>query len=79
MMSGLLLQAYYIFSIGNIKPMITAEYPDCWKYHKGGCTFSLVNTPEYTQIIGAPRTRVFAMSSQSSAHACLNNQSELLL
>ena len=55
-MPALLLQAYYIFSIGNIKPMITAEYPDCWKYHKGGCTFSLVNTPEYTQIIGAPPT-----------------------
>lgn len=23
------LQAYYIFSIGNIKPLLSAEYPRC--------------------------------------------------
>jgi hypothetical protein len=27
----LLLQAYYIFSIGNIKPLLKAEYPSCYK------------------------------------------------
>lgn len=47
-----MLQAYYVFSIGNIKPMITSEYPDCWKFHHQGCTKPLVQSPEYTQICG---------------------------
>ena len=47
-----MLQAYYVFSIGNIKPMITFECPDCWKYHHQGCTKPLVQSPEYTQICG---------------------------
>ncbi len=28
------LQAYYIFSIGNIKPLLKAEYPSCYKTFK---------------------------------------------
>lgn len=28
------LQAYYIFSIGNIKPLLKAEYPSCYKDFK---------------------------------------------
>lgn len=47
-----MLQAYYVFSIGNIKHMITFEYPDCWKFHHQGCTKPLVQSPEYTQICG---------------------------
>ena len=47
------LQAYFIFSIGNIKPMLTFEYPECWKTYQE-CSKNLTNAPEYTQIIGAP-------------------------
>ena len=28
------LQAYFIFSIGNIKPIITAMYPACWQTYR---------------------------------------------
>lgn len=46
------MQAYFIFSIGNIRPLITAEYPFCWKYYET-CDKTLTQAPDYTQIIGA--------------------------
>lgn len=45
-------QAYFIFSIGNVRPIITAEYPNCWKTYKE-CGKTLTQAPDYTQIIGA--------------------------
>ena len=28
---GMFNESYYIFSVGNIKPIWTEEYPSCWK------------------------------------------------
>ena len=47
------VQPYFIFSIGNIRPLITAEYPECWKTYEQ-CDKILTQAPDYTQIIGAP-------------------------
>jgi hypothetical protein len=47
----LVVQAYYIFSIGNIKPILTDEYPDCFKTYTS-CEKTLTQAPDYTQIIG---------------------------
>lgn len=27
---GMFSEAYFIFSIGNIKPLLQKQYPDCW-------------------------------------------------
>ena len=48
---GLALQAYFIFSIGNIRPLLVAEYPECWKSYTE-CSKTLTEAPDYTQIIG---------------------------
>ena len=36
---GMFNESYYIFSVGNIKPLWTEEYPSCWKVHTltGSC------------------------------------------
>lgn len=26
-------ESYYIFSVGNVKPIWTEQYPECWKVH----------------------------------------------
>ena len=46
-----MLKAYFIFSIGNIRPLLVAEYPECWKSYTE-CTKTLTEAPDYTQIIG---------------------------
>ena len=28
---GMFNESYYIFSVGNVKPIWTEEYPSCWK------------------------------------------------
>ena len=28
---GMFNESYYIFSVGNIKPIWTEEFPSCWK------------------------------------------------
>jgi MFS family permease len=48
---GMFLEAYYIFSIGNIKPLLKAEYPSCYKDFKT-CGKTLTQIPEYIQIVG---------------------------
>ena len=62
------LQAYYVFSIGNIKPMITFEYPNCWKYHHQGGTKPLVQSPEYTQICGEAKAPSLCCSTETCTH-----------
>ena len=62
----LVAQAYFIFSIGNIRPLITAEYPECWKTYEQ-CSKTLTQAPDYTQIIGTlPLPGRQHMLSQSS-------------
>lgn len=36
---------------GNIKPIITAQYPACWKTYQK-CAKTLTEAPDYTQVIG---------------------------
>ena len=47
----LVLKAYFIFSIGNIRPLLVAEYTECWRSYTE-CTKTLTEAPDYTQIIG---------------------------
>ena len=28
---GMFNESYYIFSVGNVKPIWAEQYPDCWK------------------------------------------------
>jgi MFS family permease len=48
---GMFLEAYYIFSIGNIGPLLQKEYPSCWKKYKT-CSKTLTQIPSYIQICG---------------------------
>ena len=46
-------EAYYVFSIGNIKPIFSFEYPKCFKtMTKGVCNANETRAPDYTQILG---------------------------
>eukprot|EP00891_Asterochloris_glomerata_P003210 jgi/Astpho2/3210/Aster-05736 len=49
---GMFSEAYFVFSIGNIAPILSAEYPECWKSYKKGCTKTLTQVPNYIQIVG---------------------------
>jgi MFS family permease len=48
---GMFCEAYFVFSIGNIKQIFPYEYPNCWKAHKT-CTINMTRAPDYVQIIG---------------------------
>ena len=45
------MQAYVIFSVGNLKPIFVAAYPACWKTYKA-CNKSLTDALTYTQVAG---------------------------
>ena len=54
-------EAYYIFSIGNIKPIFSFEYPRCFKLagtHPAAnmpqpiCNLNETRAPDYSQILG---------------------------
>lgn len=37
---GMFSEAYFVFSIGNIKPLLADQYPACWsKYQVSCCNF----------------------------------------
>lgn len=48
---GMFCEAYFVFSIGNIKQIFPYEYPSCWKSHIT-CTVNMTRVPDYVQIIG---------------------------
>ncbi|CAL8468283.1 g7823 [Coccomyxa elongata] len=48
---GMFAEAYIIFSVGNLKPLFTAAYPQCWKTYKA-CNKQLIGSVSYTQIAG---------------------------
>ena len=48
---GMFCEAYFIFSVGNIKQFFPYEYPDCWKTYKT-CSVNLTRAPDYMQIVG---------------------------
>ncbi|KAK9842394.1 hypothetical protein WJX84_005508, partial [Apatococcus fuscideae] len=48
---GMFCEAYFIFSIGNVKQIITAEYPLCFSKYVT-CDVTTTQVPDYMQIIG---------------------------
>lgn len=48
---GMFSEAYWVFSVGNLKGIFRAEYPDCWKSHSQ-CSNGLINSLTYTQVAG---------------------------
>jgi hypothetical protein len=42
---------YVLFSIGNLKPLFQASFPDCWKMHRI-CGKSWISAVEYLEICG---------------------------
>lgn len=48
---GMMAEAYFVFSVGNLKGIWTQQYPECFKTHEV-CSKSLSNTLTYTQVSG---------------------------
>lgn len=48
---GMFCEAYFVFSVGNLKPLWEVEYPGCWKAHTE-CSVNLSNSISYTQVSG---------------------------
>ncbi|KAK9807684.1 hypothetical protein WJX72_006095 [[Myrmecia] bisecta] len=44
-------EAYYIFSVGNVKPVWAEAYPECFKGNKG-CSQTFLNALNYSQVSG---------------------------
>ncbi|KAH0014606.1 MFS general substrate transporter, partial [Aureobasidium melanogenum] len=49
--AGLLLEGYVLFSIGNVKPLLQAAFPRCWKTHKI-CNPTWIDALDYLEIVG---------------------------
>ncbi|ETI25757.1 hypothetical protein G647_02531 [Cladophialophora carrionii CBS 160.54] len=49
--AGLGLEGYVLFSIGNIKPLFQAAFPDCWKSNSI-CDKTWINAIDYLEICG---------------------------
>ena len=48
---GMFCEAYFIFSIGNIGPLLSAEYPQCWKSYKDvSCSYLVKHLPDCLHI-----------------------------
>ena len=46
---GRLRQAYFIFAVGNLRPIFDVLYADCYKTHTA-CSKALVASQTYTQV-----------------------------
>ncbi|KAK0337204.1 hypothetical protein LTR91_004291 [Friedmanniomyces endolithicus] len=49
--AGLLLEGYVLFSIGNVKPLLQAGFPGCWKKYKV-CDKVWTQAVDYLEICG---------------------------
>ncbi|EGP92313.1 uncharacterized protein MYCGRDRAFT_33628 [Zymoseptoria tritici IPO323] len=49
---GLLLEGYVLFSIGNVKPLFAAAYPQCWGKTPTACNETWVQSVDYLEICG---------------------------
>ena len=45
------LCSYVLFSIGNIRPLLAATFPECWKDHTI-CSKTWIESVEYLEICG---------------------------
>ncbi|KAI5287562.1 hypothetical protein KEM52_001528 [Ascosphaera acerosa] len=50
--AGLGLEGYVLFSIGNIKPLFSAVWPECWGKNPTACNKTWTNSVEYLEICG---------------------------
>lgn len=48
---GLFVEGYVLFSVGNLKPLFQAVWPQCWKTYEV-CDHQWVNAVDYLEIIG---------------------------
>ncbi|DBA96631.1 TPA: hypothetical protein ACH3X1_015490 [Trebouxia sp. C0004] len=48
---GMFSEAYFVFSIGNIKPILADQYPACWSKYQV-CSKTITQIPDYIQIVG---------------------------
>ena len=46
---GMFSEAYWVFSVGNLKGIFQAEYNTCWKKHTT-CSGGLINSLTYTTV-----------------------------
>ena len=46
---GMFSEAYWVFSVGNLKGIFGAEYKTCWKSHTS-CSAGLINSLTYTTV-----------------------------
>ena len=46
---GMFSEAYWVFSVGNLKGIFNAEYKTCWKTH-ATCSSGLINSLTYTTV-----------------------------
>ncbi len=42
------MQAYFVFSVGNLQPVFQAEFPRCWVTHET-CSPALLSSIHYSQ------------------------------
>ncbi|EOA86384.1 hypothetical protein ACJQWK_05980 [Exserohilum turcicum] len=49
--AGLGLEGYVLFSIGNVRPLLKAAFPDCWGHHKT-CDQTWLQAIDYLEICG---------------------------
>ncbi|KAI5304636.1 hypothetical protein KEM56_006224 [Ascosphaera pollenicola] len=50
--AGLGLEGYVLFSIGNIKPLFAAVWPECWGKDPTVCNETWIHSVEYLEICG---------------------------
>jgi hypothetical protein len=50
--AGLLLEGYVLFSIGNLQPLFSAVWPQCWGSKATECSSSWVYAVTYIEVIG---------------------------
>lgn len=50
--AGLLLEGYVLFSIGNVKPLLSAVFPSCWGKTPTACNVTWVQSIDYLEICG---------------------------
>ena len=48
---GMFCEAYFVFSVGNLKAIWQVEYPECWSLHTT-CSPKLPESVSYTQVSG---------------------------
>ncbi len=69
---GMFNESYYIFSVGNVKPIWTEQYPECWKVvplDMSVCPLDMPNYPLRAPISNAvPKLLMIALQLIATLH-----------